>query len=177
MTTGMATTQPSQNEQHSSLESYFRPDAQLFFRNINKYLEFWFNLALDTHVEDNMSTAVAMTALRTIDDIISSDNAEYWQHRLAYLQLHRTLKTLEHIIERQRRRNQFDRHRGHGNSTILFQAYTTALHGKEGVDVRQRKRLALRWSLLVGRSLCLAVTYADCVGYRMYVYNIQPMSF
>lgn len=101
----MVAIHPSQNEQHSLLTAWFRSDTlELLSKNMNKLHESWSKLTLDTHVAESTSIPDVIIELRMVDDIVSHEDAQDWQHRLAYLQLHSILETLERIIGCQRRK-------------------------------------------------------------------------
>ncbi|OAA33872.1 hypothetical protein ISF_10055 [Cordyceps fumosorosea ARSEF 2679] len=164
----MARSERSQIAHQFSTDLWFRKDARIYFdKNVTMIHGFWSQFRINTDVDESINVPVVMQLLRATDEATMDESSPYWQRRLAYLQLHRSLQVLKRIVERQRRRRQIDRSRGKGNSSIVLEIYSSALHGKMGNYAAHQMRLAKRWSLSLRESLFLAVAYSDFAGARM----------
>ena len=170
----MVISQPSYNVWQFSPQMLFRPDARTYFdRNRTLIHGVWSQLTLDTSLGESMSIPHAMAALRVVDDVTTDNARPYWQHRLAYLLLHRNLQVLEQIVERKRQRGEISYPHNRRNTAIVLEIYSNALKGKSEKHARHQVRLAKRWSLSLRSSQFLAVAYSAYAETRMYVVDLE----
>lgn len=133
----------------------------LYQAHKNQIHTFWNNLEMDTSIAGDSCLADAYKAIRVVDDIISDESLDYWKHRLAYIQLQNLLASLNVIILHEKRNWHIEGRRGHGNNTIKYEILSKALEGRSSANtIRRRVRCSRRWSLIIGRSMLLAIAYS-----------------
>ena len=145
-----------------------RPDPHgLFRQHCRDLYGMWVTLATSTLLSHPVTCADKrlIEGIRLLHAAMVGDSPQYWISRLAHVQLHHYLKSLEPTIKEDRHRKRINAKQGSktaGSEIDLYQN-CVAHWGVDREKAQTLRRIARRWSLLTQDSPLLFLVYSERV--------------